>query len=244
MASGADQEDLERKFRDYMQSFAEKGHLACPVCGELAWEYDSSSLATANRIALRCIHHDGLAPNHPPGSKSNGRRPLDRALSHFFARAFQVSNMPRPRKSDVEKAARGTLQKCRMNGRTIPVAKDRLSEEPPVGVPGDAKEAWALAVKNAPEGRLSVVDGPALEQWCRTYALWRKMAKAVEHGALYDVDEKSGARKLSPEFTAMQALLASLIKLEKELGFTPVARAHAPADASPEKDEDFADFTS
>ena len=90
MASGADQEDLERKFRDYMQSFAEKGHLACPVCGELAWEYGSSSLATANWIALRCIHHDGLAPNHPPGSKSNGRRPLDRALSQFFARAFQV----------------------------------------------------------------------------------------------------------------------------------------------------------
>ena len=152
--------------------------------------------------------------------------------------------MPRPKKSDAEKAARGTLQKCRMNVRTIPVARDRLSEEPPVGVPGDAKEAWALAVKNAPEGRLSVVDGPALEQWCRTYALWRKMAKAVEHGALYGVDEKSGGRKLSPEFTAMQALLASLIKLEKELGFTPVARAHAPADAAPEKDGDFADFTS
>nr|DAE98309.1 MAG TPA: hypothetical protein [Caudoviricetes sp.] len=35
-------------------------------------------------------YHDGLAPNHPPGSKSNGRRPLDRALSQFFARAFQV----------------------------------------------------------------------------------------------------------------------------------------------------------
>lgn len=60
MASGADQEDLERKFRDYMQSFAEKGHLTCPVCGELAWEYGSSSLATANRIALRCIHCGAL----------------------------------------------------------------------------------------------------------------------------------------------------------------------------------------
>lgn len=163
------------------------------------------------------------------GSDFEIESPQDRALKQFFVRAFQFLAMPRPKKSDAEKAARGTLQKYRMNGRTIPVAKDRLSEEPPVGVPGDAKEAWALAVKNAPEGRLAVVDGPALEQWCRTYALWRKMAKAVEHGALYDVDEKSGSRKLSPEFMAMQALAGTLIKLEKELGFTPVARTHAPA---------------
>lgn len=111
MASGADQKDLERKFRDYMQSFAEKGHLACPVCGELAWEYDSSSLATANRIALRCIHHDGLAPNHPPGSKSNGRRPLDRALSQFFARAFQVLTICRDLKNPMLRRPPGA--RCR-----------------------------------------------------------------------------------------------------------------------------------
>uniref|UniRef100_UPI0040292AF8 P27 family phage terminase small subunit n=1 Tax=Mesosutterella multiformis TaxID=2259133 RepID=UPI0040292AF8 len=104
-----------------------------------------------------------------------------------------------------------------------------MSEEPPVGIPGDAKEVWALAVKNAPKGRLSVVDGPALEQWCRTYALWRRMAKTVEHGALFDEEETAGRRKLSPEFQAMQILAGTLIKLEKELGFTPVSRAHAPA---------------
>lgn len=62
MASGADQEDLERKFRDYMQSFAENGHLTCPVCGELAWEYDSSSLATANRkVSKRTSSRPGLS---------------------------------------------------------------------------------------------------------------------------------------------------------------------------------------
>lgn len=137
--------------------------------------------------------------------------------------------MPARRVSDERKRATGVHLSARSVRRTVPVVGNKLSDDPPVGVPGDAKEAWAFAVKNAPEGRLSVVDGPALEQWCRTYALWRKMAKAVEHGALYDVDEKSGSRKLSPEFTAMQALLASLIKLEKELGFTPVARTHAPA---------------
>ena len=77
------------------------------------------------------------------GSDFEIESPQDRALKQFFVRAFQFLAMPRPKKSDAEKAARGTLQKCRMNGRTIPVAKDRLSEEPPVGVPGDAKEAWA-----------------------------------------------------------------------------------------------------
>ena len=78
--------------------------------------------------------------------------------------------MPRLRKSDAEKSARGTLQKCR-SSKPYPVSGSVLSEEPPVGIPGDAKEVWALAVKNAPKGRLSVVDGPALEQWCRTYAV-------------------------------------------------------------------------
>ncbi len=39
----------------------------------------------------------------------------------------------------------------------------------------------------------------------------------------------TGRRKLSPEFQAMQILVGTLIKLEKELGFTPVSRAHAPA---------------
>lgn len=65
MASGADQEDLERKFRDYMQSFAEKGHLACPVCGELAWEYDSSSLATANPDSA-AVHPPRWPRTKPP----------------------------------------------------------------------------------------------------------------------------------------------------------------------------------
>nr|DAD95609.1 MAG TPA: terminase small subunit [Siphoviridae sp. ctQU013] len=136
--------------------------------------------------------------------------------------------MPRLRKSDAEKSARGTLQKCR-SSKPYPVSGSVLSEEPPVGIPGDAKEVWVLAVKNAPKGRLSVVDGPALEQWCRTYALWRRMAKTVEHGALFDEEETTGRRKLSPEFQAMQILVGTLIKLEKELGFTPVSRAHAPA---------------
>ena len=109
--------------------------------------------------------------------------------------------MPRLRKSDAEKSARGTLQKCR-SSKPYPVSGSVLSEEPPVGIPGDAKEVWALAVKNAPKGR---------------------------HGALFDEEETTGRRKLSPEFQAMQILVGTLIKLEKELGFTPVSRAHAPA---------------
>lgn len=58
--------------------------------------------------------------------------------------------MPRPKKSDAEKAARGTLQKCRMNVRTIPVAKDRLSEEPPVGVPGGREGSVGSGLSKTP----------------------------------------------------------------------------------------------
>ena len=80
------------------------------------------------------------------GSDFEIESPQDRALKQFFVRAFQFLAMPRPKKSDAEKAARGTLQKCRMNGRTIPVAKDRLSEEPPVVVLGQTGKNFAAGM--------------------------------------------------------------------------------------------------
>lgn len=90
--------------------------------------------------------------------------------------------MPRPRKSDSEKAAAGTLQPCRQ--RQVNASEFELTLDPPVGLTKDAREAWKLAVMCAPKGALTALDFTVLERWARNYAFYRKLQKDLDHNGL------------------------------------------------------------
>lgn len=99
--------------------------------------------------------------------------------------------MPRPSKSDAEKAATGTLQPCR-RARQIAVTDATLTTTPPVGLTKDAREAWQLAITCAPRGVLTALDATVLERWARNYATYRKIAKQLDHEDMVLTSEAGG----------------------------------------------------
>lgn len=147
--------------------------------------------------------------------------------------------MPRPSKSDAEKAATGTLQPCR-RARQIAVTDATLTTTPPVGLTKDAREAWQLAITCAPIGVLTALDATVLERWARNYATYRKIAKQLDHDEIVMTTE-SGVM-LNPLFNALVKIQQVLSACEKELGFTPVSRARVKADVKEEEVNDFGDF--
>ena len=136
----------------------------------------------------------------------------------------------RPRKSDAEKAAKGTLQKCRQNSHQWAV-NGELNPAPPTMLTADARDAWELALQCAPKGFLTALDHGLIEKWCRAYAMYRKLAREVEAG---DIEQTSatGLRSLTPTFTAYLHIQKLMLAYEKELGFTPISRSRvrAPTD--------------
>lgn len=147
--------------------------------------------------------------------------------------------MPRLRKSDAEKAATGTLQPCRA-ARQVAVSTATLTMEPPVGLTKDAREAWQLAIACAPKGVLTALDATVLERWARNYALYRKIAKQLDHEDMVLEGEKGVS--LNPLFNALVKVQQVLASCEKELGFTPVSRARVKADINEEEQNDFDGF--
>ena len=87
--------------------------------------------------------------------------------------------MPRVRKSDTEKKAQGTLQRCRIPKIPVSFSEKKLSAEPPKGLRQDAKDAWAMAIECSPYP-LVAIDLSVLERWARNYAMYRRLAREVE----------------------------------------------------------------
>ena len=85
-----------------------------------------------------------------------------------------------------------------------------------------------------------------LERWARNYALYRKLAKAVDHdGTTITVLKADGSTelKLHPNVKSLVAVQGVLAACERELGFTPASRARVrPAQAEEEEKDDFEDF--
>lgn len=150
-------------------------------------------------------------------------------------------------KTSAEKAARGTLQPCRENRRLSRASDEnyQLTEQAPVGLTKDAREAWALAIQCAPKGQLLATDMSVLERWARNYALYRKIAKDIDHEGLTITIVKPDGTEIPIENPLMKTLirLQQVISVcEKELGFTPASRARVKIDADEEKVNDFDGF--
>lgn len=147
--------------------------------------------------------------------------------------------MPRVPTSDAFKAATGTLKPYKSRPPAT-ISDSRLTETPPVGLTKDAREAWKLAIACAPKGVLTALDATVLERWARNYALYRKIAKQLDHEDMVLEGEKGVS--LNPLFNALVKVQQVLAACEKELGFTPVSRARVKADINEEEQNDFDGF--
>ena len=139
----------------------------------------------------------------------------------------------RPRKTDAEKKAKGTLQKCRQNSSQLQV-EGQLPDSPPTGLTADARAAWSMAVGCAPKGLLTALDHGVLERWCRSYAMYRKYAKKVEAGDVEQQHPESGMRSLTQTAVLMMQAHKMMLQCEKELGFTPTSRAKVKVETTEE----------
>lgn len=147
----------------------------------------------------------------------------------------------RPRKPDAEKAAQGTLQPCRSLKKLAESTAPKLTAAPPTGLTKEARAAWKVAIESAPEGLLTVMDFTVLERWARNYALYRKLAKAVDHdGTVLEVTKDDGTVevKQNPDMKNLIAVQGVLANCERELGFTPASRARVNSLRPKEKDDD------
>lgn len=151
----------------------------------------------------------------------------------------------RPRKPDAEKKALGTYQPCRSLEVQAKTDTPELSPDPPVGLTKDAREAWKIAVENAPKGLLTVTDFTVLERWARNYALYRKLAKAVDHDGTTLVvvkDDGTEVRTLNPDAKLLVQIQGTLLNCERELGFTPCSRARVNVAQKQEPENEFDGF--
>lgn len=149
--------------------------------------------------------------------------------------------MGRPRKSDAVKAAQGTLQKCRTEkaarSKNFRANGELLPSAPPPGLRAAAKDAWAAALIYAPKGLIQVTDAALLERWARDIALYRKYQRKLEdEGVLVTAYNKNGdeIQVINPLFKVVESLKKALSECEKNLGFSPSARARVSA-AIPEE---------
>lgn len=129
-----------------------------------------------------------------------------------------------------------------LSKKSVPEPKAGLTEAPPVGLTKEAREAWILAIRCAPDGVLAATDLTVLERWARNYALYRKTAKQLDHEGLISATEKGAV--LNPLFNALIKIQQVLSVCEKELGFTPASRARVSGAVGGGDDEtnDFESF--
>lgn len=175
----------------------------------------------------------------PPGFKSKtprGPRPRYKVFTHT-RHSVKRKLMPRPQKSAEVKAKTGVHSRP---NRAVMQVNGVLPVAPPPGLTKDARAAWEMAVQFSPKGHLTAVDHALLERWCRSYALYRKLQKTVDHDGVLSPDDPG---KMLPQFVALMKIQSQMLAIEKELGFTPVSRARVTVPQQESKDNDFDDFS-
>lgn len=92
------------------------------------------------------------------------------------------------------------------------------------------KTFWRLIVGQLHAlGLLAKVDGPALARYCALTVRWRQALLFIEeHGETYPVRDTEGTvigLRTFPQVWLMKGLAQELLRLEREFGMTPSARA-------------------
>ena len=92
-----------------------------------------------------------------------------------------------------------------------------------------AKTTWKALVPMLDQmGVLSLIDGRTLARYCELWAKWRDLAQFVQkNGTAYEYVTQSGEShwRAFPQAKDLSSISDSLLRLEKQFGLTPSARA-------------------
>ena len=130
----------------------------------------------------------------------------------------------RPRKPTAVKKLQGTLQKCRANPAEPTPQNDLKAMTPPEYLTDSAKEIWAFALSQAPEGMLSTLDFGIFSEWAVVYDQFLTISESVKKGGTLR-RETDGELVPSPLLSKLHSTITLLRGLQSDLGFTPSSRS-------------------
>lgn len=132
---------------------------------------------------------------------------------------------------------RGSWRAKTRNGEPQPAAKPPSC---PKWLDGKGQYLFrALVAELMPLGLVTKLDAQALARYCQMWSQWREaLAYVTDHGSTYPILDAEGGLKSYGEFPQVRQLLKlneALLKIEREFGLTPSARARL---ARPESSDD------
>lgn len=130
----------------------------------------------------------------------------------------------RPRKPTAVKKLQGTLQKCRANPAEPAPQNDLKAMTPPEYLTDSAKEIWAFALSQAPEGMLSTLDFGIFSEWAVVYDQFLTISESIKKGGTLR-RETDGELVPSPLLSKLHSTITLLRGLQSDLGFTPSSRS-------------------
>lgn len=130
----------------------------------------------------------------------------------------------RPRKPTAVKKLQGTLQKCRANPAEPTPQNDLKAMTPPEYLTDSAKEIWAFALSQAPEGMLSTLDFGIFSEWAVVYDQFLTISESIKKGGTLR-RETDGELVPSPLLSKLHSTITLLRGLQSDLGFTPSSRS-------------------
>ena len=130
----------------------------------------------------------------------------------------------RPRKPTAVKKLQGTLQKCRTNPAEPTPQNDLKAMTPPEYLTDSAKEIWAFALSQAPEGMLSTLDFGIFSEWAVVYDQFLTISESIKKGGTLR-RETNGELVPSPLLSKLHSTITLLRGLQSDLGFTPSSRS-------------------
>lgn len=144
----------------------------------------------------------------------------------------------RPRKTDEEKALKGTLQPSRRLEPSVKLAKLTNFELPPADLPEVGKQEWQRVMQQLqPLGVLTAVDLSLLKSYCQHVATMETAANQLAtEGYTTTMRNKGGGSYeiKSPWVTIYNEASDRASKLGQQFGFTPSSRTRivAPTDTA------------
>lgn len=151
-----------------------------------------------------------------------------------------MSNSGRPRLPTKVLEARGSWRASLREGEFSPPV---ASPEKPESLTRDASKIWDVIVPQlVRSGIIARIDGPKLERYCETLALWRsEKDRIAQLGTVYmverrgvDAEGKPFVQKFVRKFpgvSIMSELATQLDRIEREFGMSPAARSRIIAPA-------------
>ena len=143
--------------------------------------------------------------------------------------------MPNPPTSTSILRLHNTFRRDRHTPKVKALPSQTALKDPPEYLGEAERKRWQFAIDHAPRGLLLAIDRDLLAAWCVQATLHEQAVVAMQGEPL--VIETESTTKPNPKLAVQHEAARMLLRLEAQLGFSPISRARLRIDQSPETPE-------